>query len=115
MDITPLHRTQRQWEASNEVIPKGVLAVAVDTGLSKLGNGVHKYSELDAWRPQGATGGEAVDSVNGQTGAVVLDAEDVGAVAGLNGVVAVWQGTESEYSGLGATDPNTVYIVLPDA
>lgn len=39
------------------------------------------YSNVDVFVEQGPDGGGAVDSVNGQTGAVVLDADDVGAIA----------------------------------
>ena len=44
--------------------------------IFKIGDGVSTWDEL----PE-AGGGGAVDSVNGETGAVVLDAADVGAVA----------------------------------
>lgn len=45
----------------------------------------------------GGGGGGAVDSVNGQTGDVVLDAADVGAIASpsspASGAFLVWNGT----------------------
>lgn len=57
-----------------------------------------------------------VESVNGQTGAVVLDAADVGAQpAGdyvtsttVETIVAL---TQAQYDGLGTVDPATLYIV----
>lgn len=39
----------------------------------------------------------------------------IGAVAGLNGVTGLWQGTETEYDAIAVPDANVVYVVLPDA
>ena len=48
-------------------------------------------------KKNGGGGGGAVDSVNGQTGDVVLDADDVGAIAApsspTTGAFLVWNGT----------------------
>lgn len=46
-----------------------------------------KWKRLDV-QPAGGSGGGAVDSVNGKTGTVVLDAEDVGALADTTKYVA---------------------------
>lgn len=46
-----------------------------------------KWKRLDV-QPAGGSGGGAVDSVNGKTGVVVLDAEDVGALADTTKYVA---------------------------
>jgi len=55
-------------------------------------------SNLDVeWVTQSGGGGGAVDSVNGQTGAVELDADDVGAIAApaspSNGQFLSWNGS----------------------
>lgn len=33
-------------------------------------------------------------------------------VAGLNGVAAVWKGTQTEYDEIPTKDPNTLYIII---
>jgi hypothetical protein len=57
----------------------------------------------------------AVTSVNAQTGVVVLDAGDVGAVAtdtsGSSDVLAIWGGTQAEYDAIGSPTATTLYVV----
>jgi hypothetical protein len=65
--------TAAQWTTANPVLAEGELGVELDTNKFKIGNGVDNWSTLPY-----ATG-STVDSVNGQTGVVVLDAADVGA------------------------------------
>lgn len=82
----------------------------------------------------------SVLSVNGQTGAVVLDAADVGAdpsgsasaigaeldahealttsahggiIAALNGATGLWVGTEAEYAAIPVPSPTVVYVTTP--
>lgn len=55
----------------------------------------------------GGSGGGAVDSVNGKTGVVVLDAEDVGAVGSVNGKTGTVVLTPSD---IGASPENAVDI-----
>lgn len=66
------------------------------------------------WLPTGAVGaGGAVASVNGNTGTVVLDAADVGAVAAAGAVATLWLGTQAAYNALGSYSSSTVYVVTP--
>jgi len=32
-------------------------------------------------------------------------------IDGLNGVTAVWKGTQAEYDGIGTKDPSTLYVI----
>jgi hypothetical protein len=53
--------------------------------------------------------------VNGDTGVVVLDASDVGAVAtdtsGSSDVLAVWGGTQAEYNAIVSPTATTLYVI----
>lgn len=57
----------------------------------------YKNGGVRLWTNAVVTGGGAVDSVNGQTGTVVIDAEDVGAIAApsspTTGSFLVWNGS----------------------
>jgi len=79
MEISQESETAATLAAENRVIPRGLLVVENDTGKAKLGVGA-PYNDTAYWSPAGSSGG-AVDSVNGQIGTVVLDADDVGAAA----------------------------------
>lgn len=65
--------TASEWTAANPLLAEGELGGELDTGKFKIGNGA------DDWDTLPYAVGATVDSVNGQTGAVVLDAADVGA------------------------------------
>ena len=101
--------TAAEWTAADPVLAEGELGVELDTDKFKIGNGVDDWGTLSyATGPAGPTGAgvptggttnqvlaklsatnydtawvtpaaAAVDSVNGQTGVIVLDAADVGA------------------------------------
>ena len=65
-------------------------------------------------------GGGAVDSVNGQTGVVVLDASDVGAVpsdptgvTGADSITNMMSLTQAEYDAIGTPNASTLYIITP--
>ena len=69
--------TEQDWLNVNPRPDKGEIIYTSDTNTLKVGDGINKYSELP---DVGGSGGGAVDSVNGKTGVVVLDASDVGAL-----------------------------------
>lgn len=61
-----------------------------------------------------------VDSVNGQTGVVVLDASDVGAVpsdptgvTGADSITNMMSLTQAEYDAIGTPNATTLYIITP--
>ena len=58
-------------------------------------------------------GGGHVASVNGQTGTVVLDAEDVGAVASAVPMSIVWL-TQTEYDAIPSPSDDIEYHILAD-
>jgi hypothetical protein len=73
--------TAANWTANNPILAEGEKGIETDglgtsTVLSKIGNGVDDWNTL----PYQSTGVGAVDSVNGETGAVVLDTSDISEV-----------------------------------
>lgn len=68
--------TASLWASVNPVLAEGELGLETDTGKIKGGNGVDAWSALPYSGSGG--GGGSVDSVNGQTGVVVLDKGDIG-------------------------------------
>lgn len=42
----PTHDTKERWEARNEILLKGMLAVETDTGKIKVGDGEKRYQEI---------------------------------------------------------------------
>ena len=79
--------TTANWTAEDPVVAAGEFAVTIDAGVVvgfKVGDGTSTWTELDYF-----TGGGEVDSVNGQTGVVVLDAADVGAATAADITAAV--------------------------
>lgn len=73
--------TMQNWQTANPILEDGEPSIVVDnTGKAiavKVGNGVNHWNDLPLTE---INGGGDVNSVNGQTGDVVLDAEDVGAL-----------------------------------
>ena len=72
--------TAANWTAANPVLAQGEIGIELDglgtsTVLQKIGDGVTSWDSLPY---QESGGGGAVDSVNGQTGVVVLDKSDIG-------------------------------------
>lgn len=67
--------TSANWASENPVLLSGEFGFDTDTGEVKVGNGTDTWDDLVAL----GMGGGAVDSVNGDTGVVVLTAADVGA------------------------------------
>ena len=67
------HDTASNWTTNNPILAVGEAGIETDTNRIKIGNGVARWNSL-------AYFGGSVQSVNGQTGAVVLDASDVGAL-----------------------------------
>ncbi len=72
--------TAANWTAANPVLAQGEIGIELDglgtsTVLQKIGDGVTAWNDLPY---QESGGGGAVDSVNGQTGVVVLDKSDIG-------------------------------------
>lgn len=59
------------------------------------------------------TGAEVntVDSVNGKTGVVTLNASDVGAMPASTVVTTFWNGTQTEYDAIETKDANTLYLI----
>lgn len=73
--IQTRHDTAANFTSANTLLADGELAIETDTLKIKMGDGITAWNSL-AYIP---TGGD-VESVNGQTGVVELDAEDVGAL-----------------------------------
>lgn len=73
--ITMRKDTAANWTAANPILSDAEFAKETDTGKIKIGNGVTAWNSL----PYFTSGAGSVDSVNGQTGTVVLDFTDVGA------------------------------------
>ena len=69
---------EEDWLKVNPKFDKGEIIATLDKNTLKIGDGINKYSELP---DVGGSGGDAVESVNGKTGVVVLDASDVGALS----------------------------------
>lgn len=63
------------WLAWGGILAKGQLGYESDSGKLKIGDGVTAWSSLGYFNSGG--GGGAVDSVNGQTGVVVLDTDNI--------------------------------------
>lgn len=88
--VPPADRTDATVAAGNHAGDHNALAAAIASILTELGsNPAGTYADVtarleaiaaDVAAGGGGTGGGAVDSVNGQTGIVVLDAADVGAL-----------------------------------
>ena len=74
-------RTAAEWTALNPILEVGVLGIESDSNpenvLEKLGDGVTSWNSLDYVTYGPSSGGGAVDSVNGQTGTVVLTTADI--------------------------------------
>jgi len=83
--------------------------------MSQLDPCVTVYADVDKIVIRPAADGGAVDSVNGKTGVVVLDAGDVGAVAtdtsGSSDVLAIWGGTQAEYIAIVSPTATTLYVI----
>jgi hypothetical protein len=69
--------TASQWTAANTLLAQGELGLEIDTGKLKIGDGTTTWTSLAYY----SAGSDAVTSVNGHTGTVVLTAADVGAIA----------------------------------
>jgi hypothetical protein len=70
--------TAANWTSANPVLAQAEVGIETDTDKFKFGDGTTAWTSLD-YIATGGGGGGAVDSVNGETGVVVLDASDVGA------------------------------------
>lgn len=68
--------TATNWATVNPVLAQGEIGIELDTRKFKVGDGINDWNNL----PYFVSGGGSVESVNGQTGVVILDAEDVGAL-----------------------------------
>ena len=68
------HDTAANWTSANPILALGEFGLETDTNKLKRGDGVTRWNNINYF------GGAAVDSVNGKTGVVVLDAQDVGAL-----------------------------------
>lgn len=64
------YRTKAEWEASQLILYAGELAVEGDTGLMKVGDGKHLYSELPYFN-RGEKGDKGEPGVKGETGAAL--------------------------------------------
>lgn len=70
--------TASEWSSANPILASGEPGWAYDTNVFKIGNGTDHWNDLSGIS---GGGGGAVDSVNGQTGVVVLDEDDIAAGA----------------------------------
>lgn len=73
--IQSRHDTAARWASINPTLAEGELGIETDTGKIKVGDGVTVWNSLAYF-----TGDAPVKSVNSKTGAVLLDASDVGAL-----------------------------------
>lgn len=64
------YRAKAEWEASQLILYAGELAVEGDTGLMKVGDGKHLYSELPYFN-RGEKGEKGEPGVKGETGAAL--------------------------------------------
>lgn len=64
------YRSKAEWEASQLILYAGELAVEGDTGLMKVGDGKHLYSELPYFN-RGEKGDKGDPGVKGETGAAL--------------------------------------------
>lgn len=64
------YRTKAEWEASQLILYAGELAVEGDTGLMKVGDGRHLYSELPYFN-RGEKGDTGEKGEKGETGAAL--------------------------------------------
>lgn len=64
------YRTKAEWEASQLILYAGELAVEGDTGLMKVGDGKHLYSELPYFN-RGEKGDTGEKGDKGETGAAL--------------------------------------------
>lgn len=64
------YRPKAEWEASQLILYAGELAVEGDTGLMKVGDGKHLYSELPYFN-RGEKGDKGEPGVKGETGAAL--------------------------------------------
>lgn len=109
-----------EWTSSNPTLAEGEIGYETDTGKAKVGDGSEAWDDLP-YRFEGGGGGGAVDSVNGQTGTVVITAAgisaqpvdaDLTAIAALSGTGAwlkrtaanTWSLTTPTASDVGALD-----------
>jgi len=69
--------TAAEWTSANPILAAGEKGVELDTGLEKTGNGVTPWNSLSYFGGSGGGGGGAVDSVNGLTGVVVINADHI--------------------------------------
>lgn len=100
------------WEPAAEPLPDGTGLMRLDSDVAGVGTAGEVVAESEVVNALAGGGGGAVDSVNTQTGAVVLDAADVGAVATAGDATTLWLGTAAEYAGIGSPDAGTVYVVV---
>lgn len=93
---------------AGDIIVGGSAGVPNRLAIGAAGKVLGVVAGLPAWVDPTGGGGGAVDSVNGQTGVVVLDAADVGAdVAGA--------ATAAVAAHMAASDPHTQYLTLAEA
>ena len=86
-------------EHTNKTILDNVTASYTTTEKTKLA-GIETGAQVNT-----------VNSVNNKTGAVILSANDVGAMPASTIVTAFWKGTQVEYDALGTYGPNTLYLI----
>lgn len=65
--------TAAQWATANTLLAEGEIGLELDTQKFKMGTGVLAWSSLSYY----TAGASTVTSVNGQTGAAVLDTDDI--------------------------------------
>ena len=104
--------TAAEWTAANTILANGEKGLETD-GLGttevkeKIGNGVLAWNDLPY---QESGGGGAVDSVNGETGNVVLDGTDIELVNG--GIVTVTEAISDISTEVTNLETNKVNSVL---
>jgi hypothetical protein len=65
--------TATQWSTTNPTLAEGEIGLELDTQKFKMGTGTTAWNSLSYY----TAGASAVDSVNGLTGTVVLDTDDI--------------------------------------
>lgn len=106
--------TEAEWTTANPILAAGEKGVELDTGREKTGDGTTAWNSLPYFGGSGGGGG-AVDSVNGQTGIVVLDPDDLNDTSTAHKFVTDAQRTKIDSVTSGAQPTSTALVAAAGA